>query len=164
MKKIFFWGTTLLVIVVVNFLIIKKEDTLANGRTMLLRLAPVDPRSLIQGDYMVLRYAIARDVTKAQLQHKGCIVVSLDPNDVAKFLRVHKDEDLKKGEHLIFYRNRRGLRLGAESFMFQEGDAKLYVNARYGELKVDKSGKSVLIGLRSENFEPLGKTKTTNSR
>jgi len=164
MKKILFWGTTLLVIVAVNFLIIKKEDTLANGRTMLLRLAPVDPRSLIQGDYMVLRYAIAREVSKNQLKNSGCIVVSLDENDVAKFLRVHKGEDLKTGEHLLFYRNRRGLRLGAESFMFQEGDAKLYSNARYGELKVDKSGKSVLIGLRSENFRPLGKTKTTNSR
>jgi uncharacterized membrane-anchored protein len=157
MKKILFWGTTLLVIVAVNFLIIKKEDTLANGRTMLLRLAPVDPRSLIQGDYMTLRYAIARDVTKAQLKRKGRIVVSLDPNDVAKFVRVHKGEDLQTGEYLLFYRNRRGLRLGAESFMFQEGDAKLYANARYGELKVDESGKSVLVGLRSENFKPLGR-------
>ncbi|MCP4610511.1 MAG: GDYXXLXY domain-containing protein [Planctomycetes bacterium] len=155
MKKILFWSTTLLVILAVNFLIISKENTLANGRTMLLRLAPVDPRSLIQGDYMVLRYAIAREISKTQLQHSGCIIVSLDPNDVAKFVRVHKGENLQAGEHLLFYRNRGGLRLGAESFMFQEGDAELYSNAQYGELKVDKSGKSILIGLRSEDLKPL---------
>ena len=155
MKKILFWSTTLLVIFAVNFLIISKENTLTNGRTILLRLAPVDPRSLIQGDYMVLRYAISREISKTQLQDSGCIIVSLDQNDVAKFVRVHKGGNLQASERLLFYRNRGGLRLGSESFMFQEGDAGLYSNAQYGELKVDESGKSVLIGLRSEDFKPL---------
>jgi uncharacterized membrane-anchored protein len=156
MKKIVFLVSTLLVITVVNFLIVKKEHTLANGRTVLLRLAPVDPRSLMQGDYMILRYAMAREVSKSQLGDKGCIVVSLDENDVAKFVRVHQDESLQEGEHLLFYRNRGGLRLGAESFLFQEGDADIYSNARYGELKVDESGTSVLVGLRDDDFKPLG--------
>jgi len=157
MKNILFWGTTLLVIGGVNLLIVKKEDTLANGRTVLLGLAPVDPRSLMQGDYMVLRYAIAEVIPESQLSGKGCIVVSLDENDVAKFVRIHKGEGLQAGEHLLFYRNRGGLRLGAESFMFQERHADLYSEARYGELKVDESGASVLVGLRGENFKPLGR-------
>ena len=156
-KKIIFWGTTLLVIVVVNLLIVKKESTLANGRIMLLRLAPVDPRSLIQGDYMILRYAIAREVSRTQLNDKGNIVVSLDENDVAKYVRIYEGDSLKEGEHLLFYRNRRGPRFGAESFFFQEGDADLYANARYGELKVDESGASVLIGLRDDDFKPLAR-------
>ncbi|MBM4278810.1 MAG: GDYXXLXY domain-containing protein [Deltaproteobacteria bacterium] len=159
MKKIVIWGTALLILAVVNYLILKKEDTLSRGRTMLLRLAPVDPRSLIQGDYMILNYAISRDIPMRALRQKGCIVVSLDQNDVAKFIRVHQGERLQEGEHLLFYRNRGGLRLGAESFMFQEGKAELYGKARYGELKVDASGVSVLVGLRDENFEPLGKRK-----
>lgn len=159
MKKIVIWGTALLILAVFNFLIMKKEDTLSRGRTMLLRLAPVDPRSLIQGDYMILNYAIARDIPIAALKEKGCIVVSLDQNDVAKFIRVHQGESLQEGEYLLFYRNREGLRLGAESFMFQEGEAELYAKARYGELKVDASGVSVLVGLRGEKFEPLGKRK-----
>ena len=121
MKKILFWGTTLLVIVAVNFLIVKKEDTLANGRTMLLRLAPVDPRSLIQGDYMVLRYAIARGISEAQLEDKGCIVVSLDENDVAKFVRVHKGESLQTDEHLLFYRNRAGFGWVRSPSCFRKG-------------------------------------------
>ena len=36
---------------------------------MLLELAPVDPRSLIQGDYMRLDYAIARDLAGARTGH-----------------------------------------------------------------------------------------------
>ena len=157
MKNIIYWGTTLLVLVVVNLLIVKKEETITDGRTMLLRLAPRDPRSLIQGDYMILRYAIASEVKRAQLQDRGYIVVSLDENEVATFVRVHQGDNLHAGEYLLFYRNRGGIRLGAESFMFQEGDADLYSNARYGELKVDESGASVLIGLRGDDFEPLAR-------
>jgi len=158
MKKIIFWGTTFLVLLAVNYLILTKERTLASGRTMLLQLAPVDPRSLIQGDYMQLRYAIVRDIPKAQLNRdKGHIVVVLDQNSVARFVKIHRGEKLGEGEYLLFYRNRGELRLGAESFMFQEGDADLYSKAKYGELKVDDSGKSVLVGLRGEDFKPLGR-------
>ncbi len=159
MKKILSWGATLLVIATLNLLIVKKEHTLANGRTMLLRLAPVDPRSLMQGDYMILRYAMAREISKGSLEDKGCVVVSLDKYDVADFARIHEGEGLAMGERLLFYRNRGGLRLGAESFMFQEGDAELYSKALYGELKVDESGASVLVGLRGEDFRPLGGEK-----
>ncbi len=41
--------------------------------------------------------------------------------------------------------------------MFQEGDAERYARACYGELKVDKEGSSVLVGLRGEDFQPLKK-------
>lgn len=157
MKKIILWGAALLILAAVNVMILQKERTLANGRTMLLRLAPRDPRSLMQGDYMVLRYALARAVPREELPGKGCIVVSLDEHDVAQFVRIYQGGALVSNEHLLFYRNRRGLRLGAESFFFQEGDADLYANARYGELKVDDSGASVLVGLRGENFASLGR-------
>jgi uncharacterized membrane-anchored protein len=156
MKKTILLITTMLILVSINFLIVKKEETLKNGRTMLLALAPVDPRSLMQGDYMILRYAIARNNT-SDLEESGCIVITLDKNEVASYVRVHKNEPLKPDEHLLFYRNRGGMRLGAESFFFQEGDADLYSKAKYGELKVDESGQSVLVGLRGELFTPLKK-------
>jgi len=156
-KNLVFFCTTVLVLAAVPFLVIKKESTLAEGSTMLLRLAPVDPRSLIQGDYMVLRYAMDRDVPTSQLQDSGCLVVSLDTNNVARFVKIHKGESLQAGERLLRYRNRGKLRLGAESFMFQEGDAGIYSRARYGELKVDKEGVSVLVGLCGDDFQPLGR-------
>ncbi|MFX7329222.1 GDYXXLXY domain-containing protein, partial [Acinetobacter baumannii] len=34
----------------------QKEMLLKEGQLVLLPLAPVDPRSLMQGDYMALRY------------------------------------------------------------------------------------------------------------
>jgi uncharacterized membrane-anchored protein len=155
MRKIIFICTTLLALVAVPFLIINKESTLAEGRTMLLRLVPVDPRSLMQGDYMKLRYAMANEVPSAQLENKGCLVITLSTNNVASFVRVHKSEMLQSGEYLLSYRKRGDLRLGAESFMFQEGDAAIYERARYGELKVDMEGSSVLVGLCGEDFQLL---------
>jgi uncharacterized membrane-anchored protein len=147
------------VLAAVPVLIIQKETTLAEGRTMLLHLAPRDPRSLMQGDYMVLRYRMAREVPNDQLQSKGTLVVKLDANNVASFVRVHKDEPLAEGEYLLAYRKRGELRLGAESFMFQEGHAKLYDRARFGELKVDKKGSSVLAGLCDSEFKSIKPTR-----
>ena len=174
MKKIIFWGTTLLIIIYINFLIINKENIIKNGQSVLLELAPVDPRSLIQGDYMRLRYAIARklpisgritkgnasrlsQIPKEKLETEGYIILALDTNNVGRFVKIYHGGNLLSNQHLLFYRNRKGLQLGAETFMFQEGNASLYSKAKYGELKVDDSGKSVLIGLRDKNFHRLEK-------
>ena len=40
--------------------VLQKERLLRQGRPVLLELAPRDPRSLMQGDYMDLDYALAR--------------------------------------------------------------------------------------------------------
>ena len=104
----------------------------------------------------VVDHATGRLVQGVQ-DHRPGHIASLDENDVAKFVRVHAGERLEAGEHLLFYRNRGGLRLGAESFLFQEGDAGLYAKARYGELKVDEAGASVLVGLRGDDLKPLVK-------
>ncbi|WP_341649050.1 GDYXXLXY domain-containing protein [Thauera humireducens] len=39
-----------------------REQTLAHGQVVLVQLAPVDPRSLMQGDYMALRFAIDNEL------------------------------------------------------------------------------------------------------
>ncbi len=158
MKKIILVVSTILILFTLNYLIIKKERTLSNGKTILLRLAPKDPRSLMQGDYMILRYSIAREINYDKtLQKTGHLVVSVDEKSEAHFIRLHKDEELKENEHLLLYRHRgRGrILLGAESFFFQEGTGYLYEKARYGELKVDDSGESVLVGLRDEDMKPI---------
>jgi len=41
------------------------ERILSDGRVLLLELAPVDPRSLMQGDYMALQFAAVDDIRKA---------------------------------------------------------------------------------------------------
>jgi uncharacterized membrane-anchored protein len=151
--------TAVLLLAVVNFEISNKEQLLISGKTVLLRLAPRDPRSLMQGDYMVLRYQIALEPRLVSGQAKeGYLVVELDDNQVAQFKRVYDDKTpLQENELLLQFRKRRyQIRIGAENFFFQEGHAKDYTNARYGELRVALSGESVLVGLRDGEFKHLG--------
>ncbi len=60
---------------------------------------------------------------------------------------------LNEKEYLIEYTSTgwRGINIGAESFFFQEGEAEKYENAKYGGIKVDNQGSSLLIGLYDEN-------------
>jgi len=155
-KAIVFWGVAALVFATGNGLIAHKEHVLKNGQTVLLRLRSRDPRSLMQGDYMILRYDIARRFEKLRDKSDGYLVLRLGENSVAEFVRFHKGEELSEDELLLRYRYRDGLNLGAEGFFFQEGHAKYYNRARYGELKVTPGGNSVLAGLRGEKFERLG--------
>jgi uncharacterized membrane-anchored protein len=137
-----------------NGLIVHKEHIKSSGQVMLLKTAPRDPRSLMQGDYMALTYEIARWI---QTKDDGFAIVKLDQNNVASFVRVHCGEPLQAGEHLLRFRVRNGRAiLGAEEFFFQEGDASLYERAPYAELRVAPSGTALLTGLRGPNFEKLG--------
>lgn len=52
----------LLVLTMININVMKFETHLATGDSVLLELAPVDPRGFMQGDYMILRYALENDV------------------------------------------------------------------------------------------------------
>ena len=128
-----------------------KERILADGRTVLLDLAPVDPRSLIQGDYMALRYAPkVLPAAETDLPVNGAAVLGLDGAGVAVFRRLDRGDPLAADEVRLRYRSLLpdgDVRYGAESYFFEEGLAEAYQVARYGVLKVDGAGRSVLVGL-----------------
>ena len=140
-----------------GYAVMQKERLLASGDTVLLELAPVDPRSLIQGDYMRLNYAITRTIQEqASWPRDGAIVVTLDSAGVATFVRRDDSSPLRPGEHRLRYRKRDGrVRVGTDAFFFQEGTARRYERARYGELKVAADGGSVLVGMRDSLARPM---------
>lgn len=61
-RSILLWSGLLVALVVVNHGIAQREGILSDGQVLLLELQPVDPRSIMQGDYMALRYAVADDI------------------------------------------------------------------------------------------------------
>jgi uncharacterized membrane-anchored protein len=146
-----------------NWLIIAKERVLQTGRSVLCELAPVDPRSLMQGDYMVLRFAIADDAAShiPEKTFDGRLVLRLDDNGVAQFQRVDDGSPLDTNEARIRFRRRQNsfrrgtIRIGAESYFFEEGRADDFSKAKYGELKVAPNGESILVGLRDKDRKPL---------
>ena len=143
----------------VNYAIYGKERIVRNGETIFLELAPVDPRSLMQGDYMALRFALAdaierqRDVGAASRARTAPLAI--DTRGVAT-LRGGLDSGDDTGP-VIAFRIRGGrVWLGTNAFFFSEGAADRYAAARYGEFKLDReSGDAVLVGLRDAELAPL---------
>jgi uncharacterized membrane-anchored protein len=147
----------IVLLVFFNRSVIEKERILKEGKLILLELAPVDPRSLMQGDYMSLRYNIANNFYPIPFR-RGYCVVKLQTNGIASEIRLQENKTpLETSEYLIKCRNtgHEQLSLGAESFFFQEGQAQKYTDARYGGLKVDKEGNSLLTGLYDERLNKI---------
>ena len=156
MKKIVFIASTLFIFSAFNYAIYQKEQIKSNGETVFLELAPIDPRSLMQGDYMRLRYAIERN-NQGQVQGKrGYMVIGLDQNKVATFKHLYDGDELATNEKLLHYHNHYGqLRIVPDSFMFQEGHAKLYEQAKYGVFKFDTTGNHILVGLADKKLQMI---------
>lgn len=165
MKK---WGTHLAVLLNLGFVlwvaqsaIQKNQEVLDGGTTFFLKLAPVDPRSLMQGDYMVLGYALPREESFREVMQevptRGQVVLTLDEQKVGSFQRLHDAEgSVKEGEVLLNYRKwRRGYRFGIESFFFQEGFGEAYEAAEYAEIKVSSEGEAVLVDLRGKDLAEI---------
>lgn len=152
------WAGCLLAIAVVASNTWHKEQILAQGHTILLQLRPVDPRSLLQGGYMVLRYRMADSIAaKVADSRDGLAVVSVDPAGAATFVRVWREgEKLAAGERLLKFRKRSlHVRIASSAYFFQEGHAHYYEQARYGAIKVSSSGTAVLVGLYDSNHALL---------
>ena len=137
---------------------LKKETILEEGQLILLELAPVDPRSLMQGDYMRLNYAIARNSTKDSISKHGYCVVVLDSIGIGRKVRLqNKLTPLDDKELLIEYTSTKwSFNIGAESFFFEEGQADTFAIAKYGGLRVDEEGNSILVGLWDKNQQKIG--------
>ncbi|HYD82243.1 MAG TPA: GDYXXLXY domain-containing protein [Paucimonas sp.] len=153
---------TLAALAAVNLNIHGRERLLAEGRVVLLELAPVDPRSLMQGDYMALRFRIANEAfgrDRLGAAKDGHIVAKVDGRGVASFARfADAAVPLAAGEVLLRYRIRdRQPKFATNAFFFQEGHADRYQHARYGEFRVAPDGDMILTALRDADFTLLGR-------
>lgn len=147
-----------ILLVYFNYSVAKKEELLKDGQLVLLQLAPVDPRSLMQGDYMNLRYSLSENIYSEYLPKRGYCVVRLDDKGIAERIRFQQEKTpLNKGEYIIKYSapNEWNINIGAESFFFQEGQAQKYEKAKYGGVKIDKNGNSLLVGLYDEHLNNI---------
>ena len=154
-----------LVLVVMTMNIAKYEAHLATGDTVLLALAPVDPRGFMQGDYMTLSYALERDVFAAlnrdpgsyPTNEQGYVIVALDKHNVGQFLRLAVDnqpENLATNEIAIHYRIRNGtMQRATNAFFFQEGHGEACEAAQYGLFRVNDKGEPLLTEMVDSNFQ-----------
>jgi uncharacterized membrane-anchored protein len=157
-RKAIILAGLVLVLAGVNYTIWSRENLLASGEMLLVELAPVDPRSLMQGDYMALNFRVATQVPRAEdsAPSAGKLVVKRDASGVAAFDRVYAGGALGLDERLLDYRVRdRRVRIVTNAWFFEEGQGGRYASARYGELRVLPSGEALLSGMRDADMKPI---------
>jgi uncharacterized membrane-anchored protein len=148
------------------------ENLLESGTPVLLELAPRDPRSLMQGDYMALSFSVEREIDRARTRHsqhshtrpqdKGLAVIEPDEKGVYHFVSLYDPAIQLTGKQIqIVYRwNGRSPQIGSGSFLFQEGHGREYEAARYGELRVDEEGNGLIVRLRDQSLEIIDPGKS----
>lgn len=150
-----------LVLGLVNASIWRNESLLASGTLVSLELAPVDPRSLMQGDYMALDWAVARELRRRlgeDLPAAGAIVVRREAGSSrAALVRLDDGTPLAERENRLAYTVRDGrIRIATDAYFFQEGRAGDFERARYGALRVGGDGRALLVGLQDADLGWLG--------
>lgn len=157
------WGLALSVVAVLaltNGGIWQKEQLIRHGQAVLLELAPVDPRSLMQGDYMTLRFGLPSEVQAPQQgllrSQRPRVRLQLDDSGVARLLPLAPGTALAPGELSVELTPKGGQWvLVTDAWFFAEGQAERWSAARYGEFRVDGQGRALLVGLRDAQRRPL---------
>lgn len=147
------------VLAILNYGIYEKEQIKKKGEIIFLKLAPADPRSLIQGDYMRFGYTIESEIlseARDNHQKRGYVVVRPDKNNVGQFVRIYQNEKLAADEKLFRYYNQiYSIRIVPDSFLFQEGQAKFYQEAKYGIFKFSGQKDYLLVGLANADRKEI---------
>jgi uncharacterized membrane-anchored protein len=143
----------------VDWQIAGKERLRSGGQTVYLDLEPRDPRSLMQGDYMALNFALAREIAprvNASVDGPGVAVLKLNDKRVGAFSRLDDGAPLSPEEVRFRFRIRRGtVWLGTNAFFFHEGDEVRYRPTHFGEFRVNERGDAMLVDLRDQNLGKL---------
>lgn len=141
--------------------VIDRERVLDEGRVVLFELAPVDPRSLMQGDYMALRFAIDAALSPPSGAALGPLprfaYLDVGADGRASLAGVGDDLPAPATSVPVRIRLRDGVpSVGPNAFFFQEGQAAVFEGARWGEFRVAADGTALLTHLRDGELQRLG--------
>jgi uncharacterized membrane-anchored protein len=139
---------------VIGYQTARSETLLATGASIKLELAPVDPRSLLQGDYAMLNYDISTPPSSViqPLEHgmsRGKVKVVLTPGRQGVYIadRLYRDGEKLADHEVILNGQWDGSRIqyGIENYFIAEGTGReVEQNARYAYIRVSRSGDALL--------------------
>ncbi|WP_354004955.1 GDYXXLXY domain-containing protein [Ramlibacter albus] len=149
-----------LTLAVANYAIREKETLIAEGARVFVRLAPVDPRSLMQGDYMRLNYSLPGGVEEfgeETISVRPYAVMKLDARGVAQPVRVVRTREPVGAGELLMQLTPKGGRwvLVSDAWFFTEGDGERWNAAKYGEFRVMPDGRALLVGLAGDDLRTI---------
>lgn len=158
-KWLYIFAIVVLQLTWISVQISNSEAHLISGETILLKLQPVDPRSLLQGDYIELNYEISDLDLTPQPQLNEKISIGLNKNKLGIYeysgFFVHgaatKAPQIDQVDLWITGRYKGGGRMeyGIENFFISEGSGENWERtAKYAEVVVSKSGDAMLLSIK----------------
>jgi len=149
------------VLAAANVDIVQKEAIIRDGTRFVVALRPVDPRSLMQGDYMTLNFASQGGEDGNLFADYSHRYVELQPDaqGVYHFTRTLRQmaPPAQPGNVVVRYRRQLDERVlfVTDAYFFPEGQAEHFARARYGEFRVNQDGVALLTGLLDEKQNRL---------
>lgn len=135
MRNKLFLLVSLVVAVVLGSSIFQTEAGLRKAETVYFKMAPVDPRALMMGDYMIVNYAF----------EPGRWVK--DRQDITLYINEAGEAATQEpGRPLIIKFNGSRYRI-PHQYYFQEGTAAKYENAQYAVMAVLNNNKLLIKAL-----------------
>ncbi|MCQ9283637.1 GDYXXLXY domain-containing protein [Priestia aryabhattai] len=148
------WIIILVQLIMLGGIFTKNEVLLQNGKEIKLALQPIDPRSLLQGDYVELNYDIAH-VTLPHVKdgEKVKLVLRPDKQGVYKYAKIYQADDdwnkpyTSKEKDVVITGSYHdwGIQYGIEHYFIPEGTgSKVESEARFATVRVGKNGDAIV--------------------
>ena len=149
-----------LVFALVNWDVRGKEQVIAHGQRILVPLVPVDPRSLMQGDYMDLRFALPAEVQEGLEKISAPVAyvrATVDAQGVATVKALADDAKTSgESEVILPLKQLKGRWvLVTDAYFFPEGQGDHFTQGRFGDLRVLPDGRALLVGLADEKGQEI---------
>ncbi|WP_394174216.1 GDYXXLXY domain-containing protein [Guptibacillus hwajinpoensis] len=152
------WLVVVVMVAFVTYNGVKNEATIQSGKEIRLALAPIDPRSMLQGDYVTLRYDISTLFKGTELPNNKRIKIVLSPTtqetyEYGGYYKVegnwnkpYKPSDDDIVVNGITYGDN-DVQYGIESFFIPEGTGQEFEDKTIAVIKVSENGNALLIEL-----------------
>ncbi|NMH70480.1 DUF2157 domain-containing protein [Bacillus sp. RO3] len=147
----------------IGYQVYTNETLLQNGETVLLELQPVDPRSLLQGDYVELNYTISQ-LENTEIEDNGPVTIVLRKNKegIHEYSGIYRFEDnwnisyekqpgdvLLNGKVTSSWDSSVRVTYGIEHFFIPEGTGlEVEGNVKVAVVKVSLKGDGILEQLK----------------
>jgi uncharacterized membrane-anchored protein len=167
MTKIYRLGilaSVLVALVMAGRAVLGFEGVYRSGQDFYLAMRPVDPRSLMQGDFMALGYEAdgPRDLATAEGEaepaRRRWAILSLDARRIASLVGYASQTPRLEAGQVALRVDDWGSRTLIEprSYFFQEGQGAVFADARFVVFRYRDPAAPLLYGLASETLEILG--------
>ena len=134
------------VFIFMNVQIFQKESIKNDGEVIYFKLAPVDPRAFMLGDYMALNFE--HNLRNYSDENMQTFIVTLNDQKVVIDAEPYQGTTVNDNQRLFKIQDQ----LRPDRFYFQEGHAKSYEEAKYGLFRYVSPSQFLLDDMTDETL------------